>query len=69
MECDGHSVSVSASIGIALYPEHGEDAETLLHHADQAMLKLQLFMQSGHGIHLQPGSELQECRDLLQSGL
>lgn len=33
----GHKISVGASIGIALYPEHGDNAETLLHHADQAM--------------------------------
>ena len=33
----GHKIAVSASIGIALYPEHGDNAETLLHHADQAM--------------------------------
>ncbi len=30
-------VEVGASIGIALYPEHGEDAVTLLRHADVAM--------------------------------
>jgi GGDEF domain-containing protein len=30
-------VSVSASIGIALYPEHGTDALALSKHADQAM--------------------------------
>lgn len=34
----GHqSVAVGASVGIALYPEHGEDPEALLAHADQAM--------------------------------
>jgi diguanylate cyclase (GGDEF)-like protein/PAS domain S-box-containing protein len=31
------SVSVSACIGIACYPEHGTDAQTLMTHADQAM--------------------------------
>ncbi len=40
----GHNISVGASIGIALYPEHGEDAETLLHHADQAM-----YQAKNHG--------------------
>lgn len=30
-------VCVEASIGIALFPEHGTDAESLLEHADQAM--------------------------------
>ena len=34
---DGRIASVSASIGIALYPDHGSDTETLLDRADQAM--------------------------------
>ena len=34
---DGHVVGLSASIGVALYPEDEEDADTLLRHADQAM--------------------------------
>lgn len=34
---DGQKASVTASIGVALYPEHGSDPETLLDHADQAM--------------------------------
>lgn len=32
-----HAVSLSASIGIAIYPEHGEHAATLIGHADAAM--------------------------------
>lgn len=32
-----HLVGVSASIGVAFYPEHGEDGDTLLRCADQAM--------------------------------
>jgi diguanylate cyclase (GGDEF)-like protein/PAS domain S-box-containing protein len=34
---DGREVVLSASIGIAVYPEDGEDAATLLKHADTAM--------------------------------
>jgi diguanylate cyclase (GGDEF)-like protein/PAS domain S-box-containing protein len=34
---DGHSVDIGASIGIAMFPEHGRDIETLLRHADGAM--------------------------------
>ena len=34
---EGIDVSVSASIGIAMYPEHGTDVHTLLQHADIAM--------------------------------
>jgi len=35
--CEGHELRVTASIGIALYPEDGQDAETLVRHADIAM--------------------------------
>lgn len=34
---EGQSLGVEASVGIALYPEHGEDAATLLRRADVAM--------------------------------
>ena len=32
-----HSINISASIGVTLYPQDGSDADTLLRHADQAM--------------------------------
>ena len=32
-----HVISISASIGVTLYPEDGSDSDTLLRHADQAM--------------------------------
>lgn len=34
---DGHELHVTTSIGIAIYPTHGEDADTLIKHADIAM--------------------------------
>jgi diguanylate cyclase (GGDEF)-like protein len=34
---EGLSLDVEASIGVALYPDHGNDAEELLQHADIAM--------------------------------
>ena len=34
---DGLPLDVAGSIGVAVYPEHGEDFETLLRHADVAM--------------------------------
>jgi diguanylate cyclase (GGDEF)-like protein len=37
LETDAPPVQVSASIGIALHPEHGRDASTLLKHADMAL--------------------------------
>lgn len=36
-ELDGQILSIGASIGIALYPEHGEDDASLIKHADIAM--------------------------------
>lgn len=36
---DGHEVSVGASIGLAVYPNDSEDADTLLTHADTAMYR------------------------------
>ncbi len=37
MEIDGMPVKVGASIGIALYPIHGETCDELMQKADQAM--------------------------------
>jgi EAL domain-containing protein (putative c-di-GMP-specific phosphodiesterase class I) len=45
MALAGHSVSISASIGVTLYPEDDNDPDTLLRHADQAMYQAK---QGGH---------------------
>jgi diguanylate cyclase (GGDEF)-like protein len=37
MTVDGHSVDVRASVGVAAYPEHGDESATLLRRADVAM--------------------------------
>lgn len=36
-DVENHQLHVSASIGTALYPKHGQDAETLIKHADAAL--------------------------------
>ncbi len=36
-EIDGHTINISCSIGIAIFPLHGEDELTLMKHADDAM--------------------------------
>ncbi len=33
----GHALAIGCSIGISLFPDHGQDAETLIKHADSAM--------------------------------
>jgi len=50
---DSNQVSVSCSIGIALYPEDDSGAEKLVSHADQAMYKSK---HSGKGIYTFHGS-------------
>jgi diguanylate cyclase (GGDEF)-like protein/PAS domain S-box-containing protein len=47
---DGQVLEVGASIGIALYPEHGTDARTLLRRADVAMYAAKQA-QSGYSFH------------------
>lgn len=37
IEVDGHTLNAAASIGIAIYPDHGLTPELLLQHADVAM--------------------------------
>jgi diguanylate cyclase (GGDEF)-like protein/PAS domain S-box-containing protein len=38
--CDGHTLKVTASIGIAVFPEDGSDAENLLKNADIALYRV-----------------------------
>ena len=42
----GHELRISASVGVALYPEHGEDAHQLFNRADGAMYQAK---QHGRG--------------------
>lgn len=39
MQVNGHQLTLTASIGISLFPQDGQNAETLLRHADVAMYK------------------------------
>ena len=36
-DIEGHTVSLTTSAGVAIYPVHGTDADTLLKSADLAM--------------------------------
>ena len=37
LDIDGHKVEVGASLGVAMYPQHGEDELDLITHSDAAM--------------------------------
>ena len=50
LDVDGVPVTVGGSVGLALYPDHGEDIDTLLAHADAAMYQAK-STRSGVGVY------------------
>jgi diguanylate cyclase (GGDEF)-like protein/PAS domain S-box-containing protein len=46
-----HEVHVSASIGIAVFPDHGEGIDDLLRHADIAMYQVKASGKNGHSFY------------------
>ncbi len=45
---NGIEITIGASIGIALYPEHGEDSRILLKKADDAMYYTKRIGKNGY---------------------
>ena len=50
-EVAGTELYVTASLGISLFPNHGDDAETLLKHADNAMFRSKQAGPGGSFMH------------------
>ncbi len=50
-QLDGHVVSVTVSIGIAIYPDDGEDVDTLVARADAAMYQTKRQRAGGVAFH------------------
>ena len=51
IEIPPESVIMTVSIGISLFPEHGEDAESLLRKADTAMYRVKNGTQNGYRLY------------------
>lgn len=64
MLIENHQLSVTASIGIALYPNDGEDLETLLRNADVAMYKVKQENRNGYRFYTAK-MQTQSARNLL----
>ncbi len=45
--CGGQHLNVTASIGVSLFPDHGQDGATLLRHADSAMYRVKRLGKAG----------------------
>ncbi len=68
-EVDGHTLNMTASIGVALYPENGDSAEILLRNADAAMHQAKTvnttqYQFYNEAIHERVTEQLQLQRDL-----
>ena len=50
-DLDGFEVHISASIGIAIYPDDGESIDELLRHADIAMYQVKALGKNGHSFY------------------
>ena len=50
-EIENHKIHISASIGIAIFPEHGETIDTLMRHADIAMYQVKFADKNGYRIY------------------
>jgi diguanylate cyclase (GGDEF)-like protein len=72
---NGMSLTVKSSIGIALYPQHGTDAQTLLQHADVAMYQAKrsgtgysIYAQDQNPHSLRRLTLIGELRDAIDDG-
>jgi len=50
-EIERQEIHISASIGIAVYPDHGDSVDKLLRHADIAMYQIKFAEKNGYGFY------------------
>lgn len=66
---DGHEVRIGGSIGIAVFPEDGNDSEALIKHADLAMYHVKAAGRNGYQFFQASMTEGVSRRILLENGL
>jgi two-component system CheB/CheR fusion protein len=69
MEVGGNSVAAGASVGISLFPEDGEDPETLLRNADSAMYQAKENGKRRHQFFTKEVRRASDERGRLESNL
>ena len=69
IDVDGHRLYVTTSIGIAVYPDDGLDAETLLKNADNAMYRAKAEGRNTYELSTEEMSRAMQERLTLESGL
>jgi diguanylate cyclase (GGDEF)-like protein/PAS domain S-box-containing protein len=68
-DLDGHQVHISASIGIAIYPNDGESIDELLRHADIAMYQVKAQGKNGHSFYHDSMLDISHQKIALQQSL
>lgn len=66
---DGHELFLSATIGIALYPMHGESADSLIRMADIAMYRRKVQGKNGYSFYHESMNTLLSDHLTLETGL
>lgn len=69
LEVSGVSISVTPSIGVALFPAHGESAEELIKHADTAMYVAKARGRAGHEFFRQSMADAARAELAMESRL
>jgi diguanylate cyclase (GGDEF)-like protein/PAS domain S-box-containing protein len=69
IDVDGHRLYVTTSIGIAVYPDDGQDSETLLKNADNAMYRAKSEGRNTYQMSTEEMSRSMHERLTLESGL
>lgn len=58
----GHMMQLTASVGISVYPDHGDEAETLVEMADAAMYRAKRQGHGGYMVHGQAATGIEPAR-------
>jgi diguanylate cyclase (GGDEF)-like protein len=66
---DGHEVFASASIGVSLYPEHGDGYDVLRRQADSAMYRVKGGVKGGVGVFEESMSQAATARMAVEQRL
>ncbi len=68
-EINGRELTATASIGVSMFPDDGQDVETLLMHADAAMYRAKEKGAGSYEFHCAQGGSQGQQRLVLESGL
>lgn len=68
-DLNGYHATISASIGISMYPDHGKDSESLLHHSDVAMLDVKESGKNNYRLYSESIEAIRTRRMLIEQYL